>query len=132
MKKQISMMQENTNYHSSLFTGIFSDSVQAVVMADNGSDDNLMSPHVLRKIVVADPNIVVVGLPTPLEFKIAVNAKLCQEPCIVVCQSVNASVPLNIRDGTSLLLRSITWIVLVNPCDTVLLGRPLLKVLGLL
>ncbi len=117
------MMHETSKFHSSLFTGIFCDSIEAVVSADNGSDDTLMPPHILRAIIQADTNTMVVDLDTPVEFNMAVYAKPGQEPYTVVClQSVNASVRLNIRHGTSLLLRNITWVIPANPCDTVFLG----------
>ncbi len=127
-KLALNMMHGTSSHNSSLFTGIFCDNISVVVMADNGSDDNLMPPHVLR----ACPDTLVSELDSPIEFKMAVNSKPGQEEYIIVCnQSVRASVPLNIRHGTNIFLSNVTLVVPSNPCDTVLLGRPLLEALGL-
>ncbi len=83
-------------------------------------------------LLSASPDTLVFELDFPIEFKMAVSSKPGQEEYTVVChQSVRASVRLNIRHGTTLFLRNVTWVVPSNPCDTVLLGRPLLEALGL-
>ncbi len=99
-------------------------------MADNGSNDNLMPPHVLRAIISARPNTLVVDFDTPIEFKMAANSMPGLEEYTVVCQqSVRASVRLN--KVTFLSLRNFTCIVSSIPYDTVLLGKPVLEALGL-
>ncbi len=115
MKRQISMMLETSNCNSSLFTCIFCDSIEAIVMADNGSDDNLIPPHMLRAMFRADTSTMVVDLNAQVEFKMAVNAKPGQEHYTVLCsQSVNASVRLTIRHRTSLLLQTSLGLSLGN------------------
>ncbi len=131
-KSALNMMHGTSSHNSSLFTGNFCDNNSAVVMSDNGFDDNLMPPHVLPAIISACPDTLVYKIDSQIEFKMAFNSKPGQEEYNVGChQSVRASVRLNIRHGTSLFQRNVIWVVPSNPCGTVLLGRPLLEALGL-
>ncbi len=96
LDRKKNMMHGKSSQNSSLFRGIFCDNISAVVMADNGSDDILMQPHVLRAIISASPDTLVFELDFSIEFKMAVSSKPGQEKYTIVChQSVRASVRLN-------------------------------------
>ncbi|CAN8069121.1 unnamed protein product [Agarophyton chilense] len=118
--------------NSTLFSAKFHDSLEVMVLADNGTDDNLMPPAVLKKLLLAKSNLKVTLLDMPLEYGMAVEAESAGPAAKVICDKIaHADVELRIRHGTNLLLRNVEWAVSKQNAKHVLIGRPLLEALGL-
>lgn len=115
-----------------LFTATFADTIEALVLADNGSDDNLLPPDMLKKLLQCKPDLKVTLLDNPIEYSMAVDAQTKSGVAKVVCdRTVKADVHLRIRHGSTLLLRNVEWAVSKQDAKHVLIGRPLLEALGL-
>ena len=136
-KKMSKLESPAIENHSTLFSATFYETVEAVVLADPGSDDNLMLPRVFRKILLANKDAKVENLAQPIKFSMAVNASGPDGTnAYVTCRkSVHADANLRIRHGSSLMLRNVRWVVSDQVADQVadhvLLGGPLLEALGL-
>lgn len=91
--------QDNTSMFSASFCN---GAVEVTVLADQGSDGNLISPSVLKVITESDPNVLIKQLPSPVHFSSAHTA--AQK--ITCSKEITADVLLRIRHGNNLLLRA--------------------------
>ena len=60
------MAAEDIDNHSTLFTAKFNETIHALVLADNCSDDNLMPPDIFDKLKACNPRVVVTHLDKPI------------------------------------------------------------------
>lgn len=112
--------------HSALFSATFAlGAVESVVMADQGSDANVLPPTVLDALKKATPGLAVEELKPPHSFDF-----LDQSSGIVCHKRVVADVQVRIRHGTKLVLRNITWHVSDAPTKVVVIGRRVLQAIG--
>ena len=114
--------------HSSLFSASFcKGAVEAVEMADQGSDANIISPSDLRSITEADQSI----KPIPLKKIHTFSNALQSAKPIRCCTTVQATVRLRVRHGNSLTLENIKWFVSEDELECIYIGRHVLAALGL-
>jgi len=114
--------------NSSMFSAKFCDgAVQCSLLADQGSDGNILPPHVLDKIVQVSPNLNVVKLNRVHLYEMV--DKTAQP--LSCSRRVTASVMLNIRHGTTLCLRRMDWMVSDKPVAHAIISRHVLWALGL-
>ena len=114
--------------HSLLFLASFcKGAVEAVAMADQGSDANILSPSDLRSITEADQSIKPIPLKKIHTFS---NALQSAQP-IRCCTTVQATVRLRVRHGNSLSLANIKWFVSEDELECIYIGRDVLAALGL-
>ncbi|CDF33359.1 unnamed protein product [Chondrus crispus] len=112
--------------HSSLFSATFIDSaVESVIMADQGSDGNIMPPAVFDMIAEAASNLHVASLVPPHTYSF-----VDQDRGLTCRRSMTADVHLRIRHGVKLVLRNITWKVSDQPAECVIIGREVLQAIG--
>ncbi len=117
-----------SDYDSSIFSATFCDgAVEAVVLADSGSDANIIPPSVLAKIKGADKNLLVTKLPNVVHYGTA-DTSASSLPC---SRKVTSTVLMRIRHGTNLALRGIEWLVSDRETDYVIIGKRVLASMGL-
>ena len=120
--------EHNLSNNSSLFSATFCDgAVDAVVLADQGSDINVIPPNVFELIASADSSLMPEDLSTVLRYS---NALLDAEP-LCCSRKVSLDVMLRIRHGTKMLLRGIEWLVSDKDTKYVIIGRSVLSAIGL-
>lgn len=130
--KNMGRMGTDESSHPTLFSAKFSETVEVLVLVDNGADDNLMPPGIFERLLKDDPKLSVTALAEPIEYSMAVDAHGRDGIAKVVCdRTVRADVQLKIRHGSTLLLRNVEWAVSKQKARHVLIGRPLLEALGL-
>ena len=113
--------------NSSMFSVSFcKGAVEVTVLADQGSDGNLISPSVLKFITDADPNVLIKQLPAPVHFS---NAHTAAQN-IACSRDVTADVLLRIRHGNNLVLRGMKWLVSDDEVQHVFVARHFLAALG--
>lgn len=117
---------EKIDCHSALFSGTFANgAVECEVLADQGSDTNLLSGKVWKLMKEAGYKSKVTHLVPPQVFNSVTNGE-------IVCHiKVEADVHLRIRHGSALVLRNVVWRVSGDNADDVIIGRPLLDGLGI-
>ena len=126
-----SMAVDNNANHSTLFTAIFAQSIEALVIADKCADDNLMPPAIFKLLEKSNSDFNIKYLHTPIEYSMAVDVQGTSGVAKVVCSNlVTTDVELSIRYGTNLLLRNAEWAVCEQQAKHVLIGRLLLGALG--
>lgn len=117
-----SEVQNNT----SLFNATFlNGAAEMTIMADQGSDANIIPQALLRALRAADPKLVVSSLKQPRVFD---NANTAAES-LRCTQSVRADVELRIRHGEKLMLRGIQCLVCEQPMAHAYIGRHVLTAL---
>ena len=114
--------------NSSLFTATYCNgALEFTLMADQGSDVNIISPDLLAKLKEANPSVSVTKLASKREFGNA-NTNAAALTC---GQMVTADVELRVRHGEKLMLRGIKWLVSEQPLAHAYIGRHVLSALGL-
>jgi hypothetical protein len=109
------------------FPVFFESCVSMIALPDLGADDNVL-PRSLLSQLEADGNFVPLRtLAQPVSIDLAVQTP---GQSIVVRQQAQLTVELQLPAGP-LRLRNVRWLVADQEMDEVLLGRPLLKELGL-
>lgn len=131
-KKVAKLTKAECLNHSTLFSASFLDgAVEATVMADPGSDDNLMPQSVFCALAKAKKDLGIEVLKKPIEFNLAIIASKTGEKVVATCRkAVVATVNLRIRHGNGLIMRDIRWAVSDEDGDCVLIGRPVLESMG--
>ena len=113
--------------HSTLFSAAFCRSaVETTVLADGGGDDNLLPRSLLRRITKVDSTVSTITLTSPETFRQIGSGT---QP-LTCSRRVEVDVELRIRHVSKLLLRKVTWKVVEEEIEYVILGRPLLEALG--
>lgn len=91
--------------HSSVFSASFLRGVvESMVLADQGSDGNMMSPTVFGALIKSNANLKVETLDPPHSFKF-----LDQTAGILCYKRTTADVELRIRHESKFVLRKIKW-----------------------
>lgn len=124
---EVGMLKRMVSDHSALFSGTFADgAVEALVLADQGADINLISTELFDSIIGTGGNFRVTKLVPPQAYKgVGSNAS------ITCSKKIEADVHLRIRHGSSLLLRNVVWKVCDEEKSTnAIIGRPLLDSIG--
>lgn len=120
--------EHDLNDNSSLFSATFCDgAVDCVVLADQGSDINVIPPNVFKLMADADNTLNPEDLGGALRYS---NALLEAEP-LCCSRKVNSDVMLRIRHGTNMLMRGIEWLVSDKETKYVIIGRKVLSAIGL-
>ena len=125
-EKRLSALADvETKGNSSMFSASLADgAVEHVVLADQGSDANIMPLSILDNLLISTPNLKVSQLQPPHVFKSVTNGNL-------VCnKSTIADVRLRIRHGSSLLLRGVAWEISTIDLPYLILGRHTLSQIG--
>ena len=126
------MAVDNNANHSTLFKAIFAQSIEALVLVDYCTDENLMPPAIFQLLEKSNSDFNIRYLDTPIEYSMATDAQGISGVVKVVCSKlVTTDVKLRIRHGTNLLLRNVEWAVCEQQAKHVLIGCPLLEALGL-
>lgn len=113
---------------SSLSSATFCNgAVETTVMADQGSDANVLPPHILSQILTSNPDLTVIDLERTAHYD-TVDKSAPSLPC---SRKVTASVLLRLRHGTHLSLHGVEWLVSDKPVGHVLISRHVLRALGL-
>ena len=112
--------------HSSLFSAVFADgAVESVVLADQGSDTNLLPPDVFQWVKNAYPRLTTIPLQPPHSYSgVGSTGK------ITCHKKVQLDVSLRIRHGTKLILRGVEWGVSDQKTEFPILGRHVLQAIG--
>lgn len=114
--------------NSSLFSATFcSDAVEATVLADQGSDVNLLPPHVLDMMRKADKSLTINVLDRTYYYS-TVDKTAPSLPC---SRKVKANITLRVRHAANLVMRGMEWMVSDRPVQNVLISRHVLKAIGL-
>ena len=117
------------NDHSSLFTANFCDgAVEAVLMAYQGSDADILPPKVLQATLIADPNVSFVQLD---RMRIYTTANK-DGPPLSCKRVVKGNVLLRIRHGTNLSLRNMEWLISESDTEYVLISRKVLRAFSII
>lgn len=123
---QISSSQKEDN--CSLFEATFCDgAIEVFWLAYQGSDVNLMPPHVLDQIKKNDSAVKVGNLRGNFYYG-TVDKSAPALPC---SRRVRANLLLNVCHGTKLALRGMEWMVSDKPVQNVLINRQVLQAIGL-
>lgn len=110
--------------HSTLFSASFyNGAVESLVLADPGSDANMLPLHVLEELLKVDPSLHVTTLNKALSFTMACSKDPEGSEINLKCnRSVVADLCLRIRHGTKLMMRGMKWAVSDTATDTFLSG----------
>ena len=119
-----SFQLENTSLFSASFC---SGAVEAVLLADSGSDITVLPPSLFAKLSRADPKLT----PKPLEEPMVLKNASLEAASFTCTRQVCLDVELRIRHGERLMLRRVTWLISDVPLSHAYLGRPILSALGL-
>lgn len=120
------MTSEQIDSHSALFHASFADGKnEAVVLTDNGSDVNLISPKLFNILKNEDKECTFRKLNPPHYYK-GVG-----EDSLVTCTDIiKTSVLLKIWHANHLLLRNVELLVAKENTEHAIIGRPLLESIG--
>lgn len=119
---------ESIDDHSALFSSRFCEgAVEAVKMADQGSDGNIIPPRVFAHLLKAMPDLEVTKLDKQVSFGTADE----NAPPLPFDSKLTLDVCLRIRHGTQLSPRHIDWYVSTRNMEYVIIGRHGLAALGL-
>jgi len=122
------LAEETLEDNSSLFAASFCQgAVEATVMADQGSDVNILTPDVFKKVCEAGTKLRVTNLDRTRNYG-TVDKTAAPLPC---SRRIKTDVLLRSRHGENLVLRNIEWLVSDKPVDCTLIGRHVLRALGL-
>jgi hypothetical protein len=105
----------------------FGNDKKYVALPDLGADDNTLPHSLLNELDASGLFVSRRTLEKPITVELAVRGP--GQP-VVVKQQAQLTVVLHLSAGP-LRLRNVRWLVTENEMDEVLLGRPLLKALGL-
>lgn len=120
------LVVDPTRDRSTLFSGSFlNDAVETIIMADQGSDCNLLGPETLNAIQSSDSSVQTTKLDPPVSFN-----GVGKGATINCNKKVTLDVQLRVRHGTRLILRNVDWFVSEQSITNCLLGRPLLDAIG--
>lgn len=97
------------------------------MLADQGSDVNVIPQHILADMKRASPDLVVRQLETPRSFD---NANM-SATAMTCARSVQVDVEVRIRHGQKLMLRKVKWLVADTELAHAYIGRHVLDALGL-
>ena len=112
--------------HSALFSASFAKgAIESTVLADNGSDTNLMPPAVFKQLQEACPTLTVITLEPAHCFN-----PIGSGPQITCKKKAKADTQLRIRHGTKLMLRDVEWLIPEEETECTILGRPVLQAIG--
>ena len=112
--------------HSALFSGSFANgAVEVEILADQGSDVNLISNSVFQDLIRAESNLKTESIAPPAKF-----GSINQSDAVICSTRVVADVQLRIRHGTNLLLRNVEWHVSDSELAHVIIGRTVLEAIG--
>lgn len=126
------MAEWDIDNRSTLSSAKFKETIHALVLPDNCSEDNLMLPDIFDKLKSSNPHLVMTQFDKKIVYALAVEAQASTGTAKVICgKTVKADVELRIRHGASLLLRNVEWAVSDQQAEHVLIGRPVLEGLGL-
>ncbi|CAN8074420.1 unnamed protein product [Agarophyton chilense] len=118
---------EEIDSHSALFSATFrQDAVEVVLMADQGSDVNLIPEDILKTVQSSAPGREVRELNPPHVY--TGIGKTSGEVCCT--HQVVMDLYLRIRHGTRLVLRLIPWKNAKVKSESVIIGRHLLQAIG--
>eukprot|EP00171_Calliarthron_tuberculosum_P004595 IDg4595t1 len=114
--------QENTALFSASFCN---GGVECEVLTDQGSDVNLVPPEISDLIISSHPDLKTRAVDPPAKYNsVAIGG-------VVICdRSFKTDIKLRIRHGTTLILRSVEWLVGDKSDNHAIIGRPLLDALG--
>ncbi len=98
----------DTSRFSASFNG---GAVESTVLADQGSDVNILSGELLKSTQISKHDLHVSQLSPPRSFK---NANLSAEP-LTCSRTAQVDVELRIRHGEKLMLREVKWIISDSP-----------------
>ena len=99
--------------------------MEVEILADQGSDVNLISNSVFQDLIRAESNLKTESIDPPAKFR-SIN----QSDAVICSTRVVADVQLRIRHGTNLLLRNIEWHVSDSELPHVIIGRTVLEAIG--
>ncbi|CAN8071777.1 unnamed protein product [Agarophyton chilense] len=121
---------ERIDSHSSLFSALFCNgAVETVVLADQGSDVNLLPKSIFQGITEAAPVVKAEEL-VPSRVYSGISTGSPKQAEIECTERVSLDVQLRIRHGSKLLLRSLEWEIANADLDYVIIGRPVLQSIG--
>ena len=113
---------------SAMFRASFCDGgVEVVVKADQGLDANVIPRNILRDITKALRSLQIKKLLGQVQYGTTVK----NGPKVTFHSQALVSVLLHIRHGTTLALRNVQWLIFNEDADYVIIGEPVLRVLGL-
>lgn len=122
------LSRHDRNENSSLFSGTFCDgTVHVDVLADQGSDVNLMPPETLEDMMRHDPHVQAEVLDRTYYYR-TVDKGAPSLPC---SRMVKANLTLNVRHASSLLMRGMEWMISDRPVQHVTISRHVLQRIGL-
>ena len=114
--------------HPTLFSAAFCQgAVETTVLADGGGDDNLLPSQLLQRITKVESTVSTIALTSPGAFRQIGSGT---QP-LTSSRNVELDVELRILHGSKLLLRKVTWKVVEEEIEYVILSRPLLEALGI-
>ena len=119
--------QWERNPNSSLFNASFADgSVKCHALADQGADVCVLPPDVFNKLK-SQTDVEEEILKETLYYTLADS----EAPPLPCSKKVKASITLSVRHACSMVLRKVTWMVSDRPMRHVIIGRNVLRLLGL-
>ena len=125
VKRLSALADKAVRSNTSLFSAALADgAVECVVLADQGSDANVMSNTTLQQLIAAAPSTTVENITPERVYKSVTDGEL-------ICnKSVHTDVRLRIRHGSSLLVRGMVWEVSKANIPYLILGRHTLSQIG--
>lgn len=118
----------STEGDSSLFSAFLCNgAVEGLVLADQGSLPNLISPSLLANILAAYPSTTVENLPQA----VACSTAGSKGPDVICRRQIRVDVLLRVRHRTRFMLRRVVWMVGDEEVAYVYLDSPLLSPIGL-
>lgn len=97
------------------------------MLADQGSDINVIPPHILKSVLEADKTVQLQRLSETQEYS---SANVNAEP-LRCSQTLKYNVMLRIRHGTNMMMRGIEWMVSESDTKYAIIGREVLSAIGL-
>ena len=101
--------------------------METTVLADGCGDDNLLPSSLLKRITNVGSTVRTTTLASSETFREIGSGT---QP-LTCSRKVELDVELRNRHGSMLLLRKVTWKVVEEEIEYVILGRPLLEALGI-
>ena len=125
-KGVVNKISRSSENHSALFSGSFANgAVEVEILADQGSDVNLISNSVFQDLIRAESNLKTESIAPPAKF-----GSINQSDAVICSNRVVADVQLRIRHGKNLLLLNIEWHVSDSELAHVIIGRTVLEAIG--
>ena len=126
LSSNTSQPPESGHRNSALFSASFCDGgVECVVLTDQGSDVNLVPPEIFMQVQQSHPDMQTRRVHPPAKFNSAAVGG------VITCdRAFRADIKLRIRHGTTLIIRSVEWLVGDKSDEHAIIGRPLLDAVG--